>query len=211
MGFFMPALKDSGYNTILIGSESPVRLDSRRIERVMRDDYQALEGLARYGLTTPESLMVQFVTDDTLIRKAVEDARRNTLAHPRYEFYSPWDFAVPLKQRVARNIEFIAELKRNAAPGFIASIGLRDQDQATRLMQALDAELAFLKGYRISLSPVSATDIFRQYDMALALAPWNDSLRSRIFLHYSKIAASQASPIARQQLMQRAFSALSGK
>lgn len=211
MGFFMPALKDSGYNTILIGSDESIVLDSRRMERVMRQEHQALDGLARYGLTTPEAVIAQFVADEEVIRRAVRNVPANTLAHPRYEFFSPWDYAVPLKRRVAENIEFIAALKRDAAPRFLAAIRVRDEEEARRMARALDAEQAYLKGYRISLSPVSATDIFRQYDSALELAPWNDSLRARIFLHYYKIAGSQSNPVARQQLMQRAFAALNGE
>ena len=208
MGYFMPALQESGYNTILIGSDEKISLDSSRIDRVMRSERQPLAGLARYGLTTPESVLAQFVADGEVIRKAVRDAPENTLVHPRYEFFSPWDYAVPLKQRVAANIEFIARLKRAAEPAFLAAIQVRNQEEAARLKRALAAEQAYLTGYRISLSlaPVSATEIFRQYDAALALVPWNDSLRARIFLHYSEIAASQANTGVKAYLMERALS-----
>ncbi len=207
MAYFMPALKESGYNTILIGSDEKISLDSNRIDRVMRSERQLLAGLARYGLTTPESVLAQFVADGQSIRQAVRDAPENTLVHPRYEFYSPWDYAVPLKQRVAENIAFIESLKRAAAPTFLAAIKVRDQEEARRLNQALGAEQAYLTGYRLSLSPapVSGTEILRQYDRALALAPWNESLRARIFLHYSEIAASQADIGVKAYLMERAL------
>ena len=205
MGFFMPALKASGYNTILIGSDEKISLDSARIDRVMRSERQALAGLARYGLTTPDAILAQFVADDDAIRQAVRNAPENTLIHPRYEFFSPRDYAIPLKRRVAANIEFIAGLKRAAAPALMAAIKLRDQDEAARLRRALDAEQAYLTGYRISLAPVSAMKIFRQYDKALSLAPWNESLRERIFLHYSEIADSQSNPRIKAYMMQRAY------
>jgi spermidine synthase len=204
MGFFMPALKESGYNTILIGSDEKVLLDSTRIDRVMRTEPQVLAGLARYGLTTPEAVLAQFVADGGVIRQAVRDAPENTLVHPRYEFFSPWDYAVPLKQRIAANIEFIAGLKRAAASHFLATIKVRDPDKAVKLERALAAEQAYLTGYRLSLGPVSATEIFRQYDAALALAPWNESLRARIFLHYSQIADSQTNTRVKDYLMERA-------
>ena len=208
MAHFMPALRESGYNTILIGSDEKILLDSSRIERVMGSEREVLAGLVRYGLTTPESVLAQFVADDELIRQAVQDAPDNTLVHPRYEFYSPWDYAVPLKQRVAANIAFIAALKRAAAPTFLATMNVRDQDRAMRLNRALEAEQAYLAGYRLSLSPapVSGTEIIRQYDAALALAPWNESLRARIFLHYSDIADSQANAGVKASLIERALS-----
>ncbi len=208
MGYFMPALKESGYNTILIGSDEKIPLDSSHIGRVMRSEPQLLDGLARYGLTTPESVLAQFVADGALIRRAVRDAPENTLVHPRYEFYSPWDYAVPLKQRVAANIDFIARLRRAAGPGLLATIKVRDQEDAMRLDRALAAEQAYLTGYRMSLdlAPVSGMEILRQYDKALALAPWNENLRARIFLHYSEIAASQANTGTKAYLMERAIS-----
>ena len=140
----------------------------------------------------------------------MRDAPENTLVHPRYEFYSPRDYAIPIKQRVAANIEFIENLKRAAAPAFLASIKLRDQDEAARLKRALAAEQNYLEGYRISLAPVSAMDIFRRYDTALSLAPWNESLRTRIFLHYSEIAASQSNPRVKAYLMDRAYAVRDG-
>jgi spermidine synthase len=210
MGFFMPALKLSGYNTILIGSNEKITLDSNRIDRVMRADREAFSGLARYGLTTPEAVMAQFVAGGVVIREAVRDAPENTLVHPRYEFFSPWEYAVSHRQRIATNIEFIASLRRAAAPGLLAAMTLRNRDEAERLKRALSAEQAYLTGYRISLAPVSATDIFRQYDAALALAPWNDSLRARIFLHYSQIANSQKNARNKAYLMERALAARDG-
>ncbi|MDH5512337.1 MAG: fused MFS/spermidine synthase [Gammaproteobacteria bacterium] len=210
VGFFMPALRESGYNTILVGSDERISLDSTRIDRVMRAAPRVLAGLARYGLTTPEAVLAQFVAGGEVVRQAVRDAPENTLVHPRYEFFSPWDYAVPIRQRIAANIEFMAALKRAAAPGFLAAIKLRDPDEAERLKRALAAEQAFLNGYRISLGPVSATDIFRQYDAALALAPWNESLRARIYLHYSDIADSQTDTRIRTYLMERARAARDG-
>jgi len=210
MGFFMPAFKESGYNTILIGSERKILLDASRIDRVMVSQREVLDGFARYGLTTAEAVMAQFVANGEAIRKAVRGAELNTLVHPRYEFFSPRDYALPLKQRVAANIDFIARLKRAAAAEFLATVRLRNQQQVERFASTLAAEQEFLKGYRISLAPVDATRIYHHYDMAIALAPWNQSLRARIFLHYSEIAASQANPGVRAYLLQRALAARNG-
>ncbi len=210
MGFFMPAYKESGYNTIMIGSEEKIFLDSKRIDRVMRSQPEILDGLALYGLTTAEAVIAQFVAYGEVVSGAVRGAVKNTLAHPRYEFYSPRDYAVPLKQRVAANLDFIARLKRAATADLLAGVRLRNQDETGRLESALAAEYEFLEGYRISLAPVDANDIFRRYDAAIRLAPWNQSLRSRIFLHYSEIADSQPDPRVKDYLMQRALAARDG-
>ena len=207
MAFFMPALKESGYNTILIGSETEIVLDGQRIERVLTSESDEFAALARYGLTSPAAVLAQFVAGGEALRRAVAGAELNTLAHPRYEFYAPRDYAVPLKQRVAANIEFVARLRREGAPELRASMRLADAEQAMRLEAALAAEQAFLEGYRISLAPVNAADIFARYDAALGSAPWNDSLRARIARHYEDIASSQASPGVRNYLLQRARAA----
>ena len=204
MAFFMPALKESGYNTILIGSEAEIVLDGKRIERVLTSESREFAALARHGLTSPAAVLAQFVAGGEALRRAVAGAELNTLAHPRYEFYAPRDYAVSLKQRVAANIDFIARLRRAGAAELRASMRLRDAEQAGRLEAALVAEQAFLEGYRISLAPVNAADIFALYDAAISGAPWNDSLRARIALHYTEIASSQAGPGIRNYLLQRA-------
>jgi spermidine synthase len=211
MGFFMPAHKASGFNTILIGSDQPIVLDRARMQRVMHSEPQAFAALHRYGLTSADAVLAQFVAYAKQIRPAVRNAAENTLVHPRYEFFSPRDYAMPESERIIANIRFIAELKRRATTDLLARMHVDDQQQAQKLSRAMAAEQHFLEGYRISLGPVSAMEIFRQYDAALALAPWNDSLRSRIALHYRDIADSQASSNVRAYLMNRARRVLDGR
>jgi len=153
-------------------------------------------------------VLAQFVAYGEHIRPAVRNAVENTLVHPHYEFFSPREYAVPESVRIAANIRFIAELKRHATADLLATMQVADHQQARKLKHAQDAEQHFLEAYRISLGPVSATEIFRHYDAALALAPWNDSLRSRIALHYRDIADSQANSSVRAYLMKRARLAL---
>jgi len=210
MGFFMPALKESGYNTILVGSEQRIVLDRARMQSAMQSGGKAFASLARYGLTNPEAVLAQFVADERAIRQAVRTASENTLVHPRYEFYSPREFAVPLKARVAANLDFVRGLRRSAAPELLASVTGLDDEAAERLRRAEAAERAFLDGYRLSLSPVSVTAIIRQYDLALAAAPWNENLRARIFLHYSDIAASQDRTANKVFMLKRALAAYGG-
>jgi len=135
----------------------------------------------------------------------VRFARENTLVHPRYEFYSPRDYAVPLKARVAANLGFIRRLREASAPALLASVRGLDEAASEKLRRAQAAEQAFLAGYRLSLSPVSIDEIFRRYDAALALAPWNESLRARIYLHYTDIGASQRNPAIRAFMRKRAL------
>ncbi len=207
LGFFMPALKRGTYNTILIGSNEPVSLDAARMRRYLESEREAFGALARYGLATPEIVLAQFVADGEAIRKAVAAAPDNTLVHPRYEFYSPSDYALPRSRRLVMNIEFLMRLRRAAAPQLLSSIRVQDPAQRARLEAAIAADEAYLTGFRRSLSAVSATEIFRQYDAALARAPWNENLRARILLQYSEIAASQRDAGVRAMLMQRAISA----
>jgi tetratricopeptide (TPR) repeat protein len=178
----------------------------------MASDPDAFDGLARYGLTNPEAFLSQFVARGDAIRDAVADAPVNTLAHPRYEFFSLRDYAVPIKQRVASNIDLIARLRRAAGPDLLEGMRLRDDAEAERLRRAAEAEQAYLAGYRTSLrpGPISAPEIFERYDEALALAPWNDSLRARIYFHYSEIADSQQRTWVKADLMRRALAAYDG-
>jgi spermidine synthase len=210
MGLFMPALRESGYNTILIGSDTPLRLDGARIDRELRANPEAFASLARYGLTSSTAILAQFVAAGNTIRRAVATAELNTLTHPRYEFYSPADYAVPLKSRVAANIGLALRLQRQAAAEFRGIIQPSDDGAASRLDDARAAEQAFLDGYRISLGPVNATEIFSRYDSALSLAPWNRNLRERIALHYTDIANSQGNPGVRNFLLQRARAVRTG-
>ena len=71
------------------------------------------------------------------------------------------------------------------------------------------AELSYLAGFRSSLTSgsISAEELFGRYDTALALAPWNDSLRARLFLHYSQVADSQHQLWIKADLMGRALAA----
>ena len=209
MALFMPALEESGYNTILMGSDARLSLDIQQVRETMSAEPVAFSRLAHYGLTTPEAILAQFVADGDTLRRAVRGAPQNTLAHPRYEFFSPRDYAQPRKGRVAENIELVARLRGSAWGGLAARMAPPDEDTRRRLGRAAAAELAYLAGYRKSLGSgtVSATDIFRHYDTALTLAPWNDSLRARISLHYVEIATSQRHPRARLALLRRALSA----
>ena len=59
-------------------------------------------------------------------------------------------------------------------------------------------------GFQKFLSGIPIAEQYRLFDNALALAPWNDSLRARIFAQYSYIASTRRNPSERARLMQRA-------
>ncbi len=212
MALFMPALEESGYNTLLIGSNTPLRLDLGRAERALAAAPEAFRSLSRYGLTSAESILAQFVADGDTLRRAVRHAPENTLAHPRYEFFSLRDYAVPGKQRVAENLAFVAALRQAGWPALWATMEVPEGTTRQRLEGAVAAEQAFLAGYGESLKEgsVSVADIFRHYDEAMALAPWNDSLRARISLHYTEFAAFQQQTWGAAGFLKRALAAHPG-
>ena len=47
-------------------------------------------------------------------------------------------------------------------------------------------------------------ETYRVFDAALAVAPWNDSLRARIYAQYRFLAESRRDPGERAMLMRRA-------
>jgi hypothetical protein len=79
------------------------------------------------------------------------------------------------------------------------------QDSA-KLRQTLAAEFRYLEGFRKFLAGIPLAEQYRIFDDALAVAPWNDSLRARIFSQYSHIASTRTNPAERARLMQRANS-----
>ena len=54
------------------------------------------------------------------------------------------------------------------------------------------------------LQGITVAEQYRIFDGALAMAPWNDSLRARIYAQYEYIASSRRDPVERARLMKRA-------
>ena len=74
----------------------------------------------------------------------------------------------------------------------------------SRLKQTLAAEDAYLLGFEQFQTGISLTDQYRLFDAILAMAPWNDSLRARIFSQYSHIAATRRDASERARLFKKA-------
>lgn len=184
---FGPALMSGSSNTFLVGSKEPIALDLARARRWMATDSAAFAGLSRYGLDGAETVYAQFWTDRDVIYPAVAEDPENTLAHPRYEFYSPRDYALPSRLRLAENFDFLMRLRRLTPEPVLreASSGA-DGDSLWRTLRAAEDE--YLTGCGKLLHSEPPGDAIHHLERAIALAPWNDNLRARVFAQYWELA-----------------------
>lgn len=201
--YFLPAHQRGPFNSILIGSHKPVAIDPALIQRRLRENPAAIESLEPYGLTSAEALLPHFVAREDVLCEAVAAAPLNRFDHPRYEFFHPWDYALDRQAKTIENHEFLLDLKRRAHPGFLAELEEKVRDMGP-LRQSFAAEFHYLEGFGGFLQGMSLAEQYRTFDSALATAPWNDSLRARIYAQYRYIASTQADPAERARLMRRA-------
>ena len=127
----------------------------------------------------------------------------NSLDHPHYEFYYPWEYVIHRDQQIIMNHNFIRELKLKAYPEFWASQKPGIQD-SMRFKKTLEAEDRYLMGFQKFMSGLSLMENYRLFDEILALAPWNDSLRARIYSQYMHFALNNPNPAEREWLLKRA-------
>jgi spermidine synthase len=201
--YFLPARKRGPFNSILIGSGEPIPIKLDHIRRRFAENPEAFKGLAPYGLTSAEALLPHFVADEKVLRAALEQVPVNSLDHPRYEFFHPWDYARERESQFIANHEMVIGFKRQANTDFLADLGANAQDSA-RLRQTMAAEFRYLAGFQKFLEGITLAEQYRIFDDALAVAPWNDSLRARIFAQYSYIASTRTDPAERARMTQRA-------
>ena len=140
---------------------------------------------------------------DEVLRDAIRSEPENSLDHPRYEFFYPWDYAHQRQQQVITNHEFITGLKRKAHSGFMAKLQAAPGQQ-TRLQQTLAAEFRYLEAFGKFLSGIPLSEQYRIFDDALAVAPWNDSLRARLYAQYAYVASMARGPAEKARLMKKA-------
>jgi len=200
---FLPASKRGPFNSILIGSAKPIAINAGAIERRFAQHREALERLVPYGLTSAKALIPHFVADERVIRVAVATAELNSHDHPRYEFYAPWDYATGKMEKAIATQAFILTLKHRAHEHFFASVAA-DVPDPDKLRQTFAAEFLYLEAFQRFLGGMSSAEVFRTFDKVLAMAPWNDSLRARIYAQYFHIASTQTDPAARERLMRLA-------
>jgi spermidine synthase len=201
--YFPPAHKRGPFNTILIGSNEPIAIDYHHIKRQLEENPEAFQSLVPYGLTSAEAVLPHFVADRETIARAVESASLNSLDHPRYEFFFPWDYAIDRQKKFTANHELLLELKREAYVDFLTSLGEGIQD-TSRISQTFAAEFRYQAGFGNFLRGIPIEEQYRIFDAALALAPWNDSLRARIYAQYEYIASSSRDPVERVRRMRKA-------
>lgn len=201
--YFLPAYKRGPFNSILIGSRQPIPVSYKRIESGFAADPPAFRSLRRYGLTTPLAVLPHFVADERQIRKAVAAAKVNSLDHPYYEFYYPWDYAAERRRGYASNHTFLVALRARSRNRYLAALET-EMPSETRIEPTFRAEDTFLLGFSSFLEGLPQRVIYRLLDRSLSLAPWNDSLRARIYAIYSYVAATRPDPAERLRLQKRA-------
>jgi spermidine synthase len=202
--YFLPASKRGPFNTILIGSNEPILVDYDHIGRQFTDNREAYKSLMPYGLNSPEAVLPHFIADGNTILDAVSAAEINSLDHPRYEFFYPWDYAME-RQKFTENHELIILLKSAAQENFLTGLKL-DSPTEGKMEQTLAAEQQYLAGFGQFLAGMPLAEQYRIFDAALAAAPWNDSLRARIYAQYTYLAMSQKNPSERARLKRKADS-----
>lgn len=201
--YFLPAREQGPFNSVLIGSREVVEIDARRIDRRLQADPDAFAGLAAFGLTSAEALVPHFVADERTLREAVAGEPVNRYEHPRYEFYPPWAYTRDRQEQVRANHDFMLELKLAAHAEYMAQVGAGFADDR-RLQRTLAAEFRYLYAFSRFLAGVSLDEHYRLFDDVLAAAPWNDSLRARIYAQYSYLASTRRDPATRAMMMRRA-------
>ena len=187
--YFPPARQLSTYNTILVGSNDPIDLDFGAVRRRLELEPKAFESITRYGLTSAESWLAHVAVDGETIRARLEDTPENSFNRPRYEFYSPWDYAAPSPVRLAANLDLIIELRRTAEPALPSRMNPDDEDR-DRLAGSLAAAGEFLVANRRSLGGAPLDELRLRLDSALTRAPWDDSLRANAALLFYEISTS---------------------
>ena len=137
------------------------------------------------------------------MRSAVDDAALNTLDHPRYEFYPPWDYARERAELIGENHRMLLELKRERFPDYLAVLVAGGANHL-RMRRSLAAEDRYLSAFEQFLQGMPLEETYDRFDDVLAIAPWNDSLRARIYAQYRYLAQTRRDPVERQRLMRRA-------
>lgn len=176
--YFPPIGRFTMTNTFLVGSSDPVEIDPAWMRRTMGTDPGSFQGIRKYGLTTAEAVLAHYVGNEETLRRALPPGPINTFDEPYYEFYSPSDYAVPSNDRTLVNHELLMSVRGPDFERFVKKgiIG----PEAGLLNAAFEAEGLFLNGHGSQLRGLPADGIIRQYDQAIAMAPWNGNLRNEV-------------------------------
>ncbi|MFC1688886.1 fused MFS/spermidine synthase [Pseudomonadota bacterium] len=201
--YFLPAHKRGPFNTILIGSKEPISLKLDDIRKRFAAAKEAMINLEAYGLTSAEAVLPHYVADRDTLLDRLEETPVNSLDFPRYEFFFPWEYGYQRQAQFIANHAFIIGMKKVSLLSFLDSLEM-NAPETTRMMQTLAAEFRYLNGFQKFLQGMGLNEQYKVFDDALAVAPWNDSLRARIYLQYLYNASTRRLPEERARLMKRA-------
>lgn len=132
-------------NSFLIGSRNALKIDYKRVQRLLNDPQQPLDGLRKYGLTSAEEIFSHYVASRDVIQAKVGDAKLNSLEHPIIEFYSIRDYAKSEGERQARNLELMLSL-RAQQPDWSSWILNADTHELRSVAKAYEIEQNYLTG-----------------------------------------------------------------
>ena len=176
--YFPPVGGSKLTNTFLIGSNENIEIDVAWIKQVMETDSGSFQGIRKYGLTTPESLLVHFIGKEETLRRSIPPGPVNSFENPYYEFYSPIEYAVASDERARVNHELLMSM---FGPDFGRFVMKEiNSPEAKRLDDALQAESIFFAGYGAQLSGLPTPEVVQYYNQAISKVSWNRNLHNEV-------------------------------
>jgi spermidine synthase len=188
--YFPPVGRFTMSNTFMVGSNDTIDIDPLRMGQQMAGDPEAFRGIAKYGLTTSESILAHFIASDDRVRSLLPPGRTNSFEHPYFEFYSPGDYAVPSEDRDLLNHRLLMAFRQPDLGPVLEKAGA----ERTRLEGAYQAEGVLYAGREQQLRGDAPQSVLQQYERAIERAPWNPGLRNEVvrFLNGEATARSAA-------------------
>lgn len=166
-------------HSFLVGSTRELEVDFARIRRMLDEKDGPLAGLRQYGITSAEALLAHCVTGESLLKAKSARAEVNSMEHPRIEFYSFHDYAVPFVQRNLINMEFIRSLRKDVYIGpRLINITSKERERLDRHCRALNRYLGGL--YTINSGKQGYQKHFNE---ALDISGGAEIIRFYIFSH----------------------------
>jgi spermidine synthase len=104
-------------HSFLVGTTHELKIDFARIEKMLDDPLQPLQGLKEYGISSAGALLSHCATMRPVLAEQSQGAATNSFEYPYIEFYSFKDYAVPFKQRNLGNLAFILSLRKDVYNG----------------------------------------------------------------------------------------------
>jgi spermidine synthase len=194
---------DPPLSVFLVGSQSRLRMDFERANRVLQQPY--LASLRRYGwVNIYDFLSLRIAEQDSLKNWLVGHDTINSLDYPVLEFYSPAGHAVSEYTRTADNLDALGSARCdctvNIALSGIDNSALRSRSKA---VEKLLEGMALLHRGEPSLTQRGQAVV----EEALALAPEHEIVRLRatqMYVDHAAAAQSEGDLAAALALYRRA-------